>query len=62
MLDRDLIRKRDCDYSAAAFGVAPEKREQLRQLVIQKYGKDLELIAPDTTKETKKKKEKGMRR
>ena len=30
-LDRNLIRKRDWDYSVAVFGVTPGKRKQLRQ-------------------------------
>lgn len=57
-LDRDLIRQRDWDYSATAFVVPPDKREELRAKVIQKYGEDLELIAsPDSgkTKETPRK-------
>jgi len=29
-----------------AYGVPPEKREELRETVIQKHGKALELIAP----------------
>lgn len=45
-LDRDLIRQRDWDYSAMAFGVPPQKREKLRAAIIREYGEDLELIAP----------------
>ena len=45
-LDRDLIRSRDWDYSITVFGVAPEKREALRQRVIQEYGTGYELILP----------------
>jgi hypothetical protein len=46
-LERDLIRKRDWDYSSAAYGVPEERREELRRRVIKQYGKDLELISPD---------------
>jgi len=45
-LDRDLVRQRDWDYSAMAFGVPPEKREELRTTIIKEYGESLELIAP----------------
>ena len=50
--ERDLIRKRCWDYSASAFGVPPEKREDLRRQVVEQYGEDLEIICPDT--ETKR--------
>ncbi|NUM37138.1 MAG: hypothetical protein HUU50_21555 [Candidatus Brocadiae bacterium] len=43
-LDRDLIRQRDWDYSASAFGVPPEKLEELRTSVVKEYGEQLELI------------------
>lgn len=55
-LDRDLIRERDWDYSALAFGVPTEKREDLRKEIISKYGKQLELIAPKKEKKSKKRK------
>ena len=45
-LDRDLIRQRDWEYSATAFVVPREKREELRAAIIREYGQDLELIAP----------------
>lgn len=44
-LDRDLIRQRAWEYSAAAFGVPVEKREELRRQVIRQFGEKLELIA-----------------
>ena len=44
-LDRDLIRKRDWDYSGLAFGIEPSKREELRNKIISEYGDRLELIA-----------------
>ena len=43
-LDRDLIRKRDWDYSASAFGLDPSMREELRRRVIARYGEKFELI------------------
>ena len=46
-LDRDMIRQRAWDYSVTAFGWPVEKREELRQSVLQKYGERLELIAPE---------------
>lgn len=45
-LERDLIRQRDWDYSATAFGVSPDDREELRRRVIARFGADLELITP----------------
>ena len=49
-LDRDLIRKRDWDYSASAFGCPPERREALRAHVIAKYGAKPELLADKAPK------------
>ena len=49
-LERDLIRQRDWEYSAWAFGVPPEKREELRQQIVSRYGERLELIAPEEKK------------
>ena len=45
-LERDLIRQREWDYAAAAFGLSPAAREELRRQVIAQYGAALELIAP----------------
>ena len=44
-LERDLVRQRDWDYSAWAFGLSDEGREKLYREVIAQYGKKLELIA-----------------
>jgi hypothetical protein len=44
-LERDLIRQRDWDYSASAFGLPSEAQEELRRQVIAKFGEALELIA-----------------
>ena len=41
-----LVRQRDWDYSASAFGLSDEDREKLYRQVIAQYGKKLELIAP----------------
>ncbi len=46
MFERDLIRQRHWEYSAWAFGVPPEFREELRRQVIAQFGEALELIAP----------------
>jgi len=45
-LDRDLIRQRDWDYAASAFGLDAARREELRRQVMGQYGEKLELIAP----------------
>jgi hypothetical protein len=60
---RTLIRQRDWDYSALAFGVPPEKRETLRKEIIGRYGEKLELIAPKKEPQRKpKKKRKGKKK
>lgn len=46
-VDRDLIRKRDWDYSVSAFGCPVDKREELRNQVISQYGEELELLAEE---------------
>jgi tetratricopeptide (TPR) repeat protein len=46
-MDRDLIRMRDWDYSALAFGVAEDRREALRDFIISKYGPQNELLASE---------------
>lgn len=43
-LERDLIRMRDWEYSATAFGVADERLEALRERVIRDYGAAYELL------------------
>jgi hypothetical protein len=45
--ERDVIRQRNWDYSALAFGFPQEKREELRRNIIKEYGERFELIAPD---------------
>ena len=47
-LDRDMIRQRAWEYSATAFGVPPEKYEELRGATIAKYGAAMELVAADS--------------
>jgi hypothetical protein len=47
-LDRDMIRQRAWDYSATAFGVGPESREELRAATMAKHGDALEIIAPES--------------
>lgn len=46
MLERDLIRQRDWEYTAATAFLSDEGREALRRLVVDEYGEELELIAP----------------
>jgi len=43
-IQRDLIRARDWDYVAAAFGLDDRGRERLRAEVIRQYGAENELI------------------
>ncbi len=43
-LERDLIRMRDWEYSAEAFGVPDEQLETLRDHVIRDYGSAYELL------------------
>ena len=52
--ERDMIRERQWDYSALAFGTPSDKLENLRQLVTDQHGEALELIAPtaETTQST----------
>jgi hypothetical protein len=46
-MDRDLIRKREWDYSASAFGCPIDKREELRNHIIAQYGETLEMLAAE---------------
>ncbi len=43
-VQRDLIRARDWEYVAAAFGLDDEGRERLRAEVIRQYGPKNELM------------------
>ena len=62
-LERDLIRQRDWDYSALAYGCPESKREELRKEIIARHGEKLELIAPEKEPQRKrKKKRKGKRK
>lgn len=44
--ERDMIRLRKWDFSANAFRLAVEQREELRCYIIKEFGEKLELIAP----------------
>jgi hypothetical protein len=46
----------------SAFGVPPEKHEELRQGIIAAYGEKLELIAPDKSQSQSKKRNKKRRK
>ena len=62
-LERDMVRQRNFAYSALAFGCPENKLEGLRNEVIKKYGKKLELIAEENPKKKKmKKRHKGNRK
>lgn len=45
-IERDLVRMRDWDYSAWAFGLSDEGKEELYRQVIAEHGQALELLAP----------------
>jgi hypothetical protein len=61
-LDRDLVRQRDWQYSTVAYGVPPDKREELRSKVIKQYGHDLELIGGSEVKRPKPRRQKRGKR
>ena len=46
MLERDVIRSRDWDYSVSAYGMSGAEREALRRRVVGRFGEGFELIAP----------------
>lgn len=52
-IQRDLIRARDWDYVAAAFGLDDENRERLRAEVIRQHGAENELIMDQKPKKGK---------
>jgi hypothetical protein len=52
-IQRDLIRTRDWDYVAAAFGLDDRGRERLRAEVIRQYGAENELIMDQKPKRRK---------
>jgi len=52
-IQRDLIRARDWDYVAAAFGLDDRGRERLRAEVIRQYGAENELIMDQKPKKRK---------
>jgi len=58
-MDRDLIRMRDWDYSALAFGVPEDRREALRDFIISKHGPHNELLASDEEQQRHRRKNKS---
>jgi hypothetical protein len=61
-MDRDLIRKRDWDYSATAFGCPVDRREELRDHIIAEYGEALEILVPEPPGEGRSTRRKRRRR
>ena len=62
-IQRDLIRARDWDYVAAAFGLDDQGRERLRAAVIRQYGTENELIMDQKPKKRKsRRRRRGPRR
>ncbi|MCK6580445.1 MAG: hypothetical protein L6Q98_20315 [Anaerolineae bacterium] len=58
-LERDLIRMRDWEYSAEAFGVPNEQLEVLRDRVIREYGAASELLEQPRDHKPKNKRSKS---
>jgi hypothetical protein len=52
-IQRDLIRARNWDYVASAFGLDDRGRERLRDEVIRQYGAENELIMDQKPKRRK---------
>ncbi len=61
-LERDMIRRREWDYSASAFGCPKDKLEDLRDEVIKMHGSKLELLAEDNPEKKKAKKDRRRNR
>lgn len=61
-LERDMIRQRAWEYSATAYGMTPERCEELRSAVIAEYGEALELIAEKAPPKKKKRRRRQRRR
>ena len=61
-LDRDLIRKRDWEYSASAFGCPVDRREERREHIIARYGKALEILAAESSPTHKSRPNRNSRR
>lgn len=47
-LERDMIRSRQWRYSVNAWALKDNDREKLRELVVEKYGENYELIEAPT--------------
>ena len=61
MLERDLIRQKDWEYSAIAYGMSDNQREELYKETIRKYGNDLEMIKMDKRKKNRNKRKRKTR-
>jgi|SRR5215813_4427662 len=61
-LERDLIRQRDWAYSATAYGLSSEEREELHRRVVKRFGQALELIVPSKKSSKDKMQSKKRRR
>lgn len=60
--ERDLVRQREWDYSAWAFGLSDEGREELYRQVIAQHGRAMELIAPREGSRKKRSRQRRRRR
>ncbi len=62
--ERDMLRLREWNYSALAFGLNDERREILRRHVIDEFGKPMELVsgAPREITNTPKRRKTGKKR
>jgi len=48
MCERDLIRRRDWEYAASAYGLTAAQRDTLRRTVIRQFGERNELLSPES--------------
>ena len=60
-MDRDLIRMRQWDYSASAFGCPIDKREELRNHIVTHYGEALEILVAEPSRKQRSKSRKHER-
>ena len=61
-LERDLLRQRAWDYSHAAYVLGEQQREELREKVIAKHGRRMELLADEAGGKKKGKSRRRRRR
>jgi len=53
-LERDMIRQRAWEYSTSTVALSSGKREKLRNTVLAKFGKALELVSPEASRSARR--------